>query len=391
MIRAAGPVARVAMLGLLELTLGLAQGNNTYQFLFLSPQSVVNGEYTPVDLANYTPANQTLGGPIRLAVDASGDVYFTESNDIRKITPQGSVVPVAGFIGAQFASDGDGGPALLAGLNDPYGIAIDSAGNIWVEDSFDAPPVLRRITPAGVINTVGQYLAYGLAVDVHGNIYVPAQALYKIAPDGTVTQFPNTSGGTIGGQLYGIAADASGNVYAANSRYHLLLKITPAGDVATLAGTGVAGTTGDGGPATSAEFNYPYGVALDAAGNIYVADYGAGRVRKIAVDGTISTVAGGGGAFGNGVAATLAAVPQPTDVTVDSAGNLYIAAGLIYEVTTDGMIHTIAGLQLAGCCGDGGPLSQATFGRPAGSRGTRRVTFMSPMRARTRSAGLQRI
>jgi len=353
---------RAAVLGLLASALGLAQGNHTYQFISLSPQSVVNGEYTPVNLANYTPANQTPIGPIRLAVDASGGVYFTESNDIRKITPQGLVVPIAGFIGAQFASDGDGGPALLAGLNDPYGIAIDAAGNIWVEDSYDAPPALRRITPDGVIRTVGQYTAYGLAVDVNGNVYVPAQALYKIAPDGTVTQYPNTSGGTIGGQIYGLAADASGNVYAANSRYHLVLKITPGGEVTTFAGTGVAGTTGDGGPATSAELDYPYGVALDAAGNIYVADYEAGRIRKIAVDGTITTVAGGGGAFGNGVPATQAAVPQPTDVAVDSAGNLYIAAGLIYEVTLDGVIHTIAGLQLAGCCGDGGPVSQATFG-----------------------------
>jgi uncharacterized protein (TIGR03437 family) len=301
--RASVAAARVAVLGLLALAPGLAQVSNTYQFVSLSPQPVTNGGYTPVNLANYTPGNQTLVGPIRLALDAAGDVYFTESNDVRMITPQGLVVPVAGFIGATFAADGDGGPALLAGLNNPFGIAIDSAGNIWVEDSGDG--ALRRISPGGVIDTAGQYTAYGLAVDVHGNVYVPAAALYKIAPDGTVTQYPNTSGGTIGAELFGLAADPSGNVYAANSRYHLLLKITPGGQVTTVAGTGVSGTTGDGGPAASAGLGGAVAPGMIAAIYGYRLGPDAGVSATVDSSGTIARNLAGVQVFFGGIAAPV--------------------------------------------------------------------------------------
>jgi uncharacterized protein (TIGR03437 family) len=294
-------------------------------------------------------------------------VYFSETSDIRRITPQGIIEPVAGYLGlGSNGCCGDGGPALLAGLTDPYGLAIDPSGNIWISDSGGAPPALRRIGTDGVIQTIEPFSGFGLAVDSHGNIYVPSILLYKVTPDGTVSSYPNTDAGDLSGELYGLATDASGNVYAANPRYHRVLKITPEGQVITLAGNEVAGSTGDGGPATRAQVDFPYGVALDSAGNLYFADYSAGRVRKISVDGTINTVAGGGSRFADNVPATQADIGQPTDVAVDSSGNLYIASGYIFKVTTDGIIHIIAGLLKTGCCGDGAPLSQATFSAAQG-------------------------
>ena len=335
-----------------------SQTSGTYQFVQLSASSNL--------LADYVPANQTLVGPIRLAVDASGNVYFSEVGDVRRITPQGIIEPVAGYLGSEFGCCGDGGPALLAGLTDPYGLAIDPSGNVWIADSEGIPPALRRIGTDGIIQTIEPFSGYGLAVDSHGNVYVPSTVLYKVTPDGTVTSYPNTNAGDLSGELYGLAADASGNVYAANPNYHRVLKITPEGQVITLAGNEVAGSTGDGGPATQAQVDYPYGVALDSAGNLYFADYSAGRVRKISADGTINTVAGGGSRFADNVPATQADIGQPTDVSVDSAGNLYIASGYIFKVTTDGIIHIVAGLLKTGCCGDGAPISQATFSEPQG-------------------------
>jgi uncharacterized protein (TIGR03437 family) len=335
-----------------------AQTSGSYQFVQLSASSNL--------LADYVPANQTLVGPIRLAVDPSGNVYFSEVGDVRRITPQGIIESVAGYLGSEFGCCGDGGPALLAGLTDPYGLAIDPSGNIWIADSFGDPPALRRIGTDGIIQAVEPFSGYGLAVDSHGNVYVPSTVLYKVTPNGAVTSYPNTDAGDLSSALYGLAVDSSGNVYAANPQYHRVLKIAPDGQVITLAGNEVAGSTGDGGPAAQAQVNYPYGVALDSDGNLYFADYSAGRVRQISTDGTISTVAGGGPLFADNIPATQADIGAPTDVAVDSQGNLYIASGYIFKVTTDGIIHIIAGLLKTGCCGDGAPISQATFSEPQG-------------------------
>jgi len=309
-----------------------AQTSGTYQFVQLSAPSNL--------LADYVPANQTLVGPIRLAVDPAGNVYFSEAGDIRKVTPQGVIEPVAGYLDSEFGCCGDGGPALLAGLTNPYGLAVDPAGNLWIADSEGSPPALRRVGTDGIIKTIEPFSGYGLAADAYGNVYVPSSVLYKVTPEGTVT--------------------------AANAKYHRVLKITPEGQVITLAGNEIAGSTGDGGPATEAQVDYPFGVALDSAGNLFFADYLAGRVRKISADGTIDTVAGGGSLFADNVPATQADIGQPTDVSVDGKGNLYIASGYIFKVTPDGIIHIIAGLLEAGCCGDGSPISQATFSEASG-------------------------
>ena len=125
----------------------------------------------------------------------------------------------------------------------------------------------------------------------------------------------------------GMCLDSAANLYIADYRNHRVRKVTPAGVITTVAGTGVAGFSGDGGPATSAQFNYPYGMTFDRAGNLYIADFDNNRVRRVSPAGIVSTVAGAGpgGFSGDGGAATSALLYLPTGVTVDSAGNLYIA------------------------------------------------------------------
>jgi uncharacterized protein (TIGR03437 family) len=172
------------------------------------------------------------------------------------------------------------------------------------------------------------------------------------------------------GVVKGVAADAWGNLFVADTDHHRVRRISPAGIVSTLAGTGTAGFSGDGGPAAAAQLNLPYGLAVDLAGYVYVADLGNSRVRRIAPDGTISTFAGNGtaGSGGDGGAATDARLMQPRNVAADSIGNLYISefgAHRVRRVTPDGRIATVAGTGLPGFNGDG-PAGSVLLNSPAG-------------------------
>ncbi len=318
-------------------------------------------------------------------MDAAGNVYFSENLDIRKITTGGLVVPVAGDVGSfpsYCCGGGDGGPALLAGVI-PLGIAFDPSGNLWFTDQR---PALRRISPSGIVETVEAFDG-SLAVDPNGNVYVAARTVQKVSLDGTVTQYPNTDKPNVSNQLgSGIAADSSGVVYGANSNFHIVQKIQPNGVITTLAGNGTAGYSGDNGPAVDAEVDNPFGVAVDATGNVYFGDRNRGVVRKVSTNGTITTVAGGGAGFGEDGPAAQAVLNHPMDLALDKAGNLYIAetglfvtrenpisyaaamnvGGYVRKVTPDGNIHTLSGLLPNGCCGDGEPVSQAYFTGPSG-------------------------
>jgi uncharacterized protein (TIGR03437 family) len=173
------------------------------------------------------------------------------------------------------------------------------------------------------------------------------------------------------GAIQGIAADRWGNLYLSDTDHHRIRKVSADGMIATIAGTGAAGFSGDGGPASAAQLNLPYGIAVDYAGYLYVADLGNNRVRKIAPDGTISTVAGTGsaGLSGDGGPAVEARLQTPRNVAVDPSGNLYIAefAGhRVRRVAPDGRIKTVAGTGIAGFGGDGGPPAAAQLGYPAG-------------------------
>lgn len=219
--------------------------------------------------------------PAGVAVDGSGNVYETDSITglIRKITPDGIISTVAGNALGGFS--GDGGPALRAALSRPSAIKVDANGNIYVADAGNNR--VRKIAPNGVITTI----AGGGSVLGDGG---PAtSALLKLE------EKPNAGGG--------LAFDAGGNLYIADTCNHRIRKVSPAGVITTVAGNGQPGISGDNGPAISASLNVPLGIAVDTAGSLFIADQQNNRIRKV-TNGTITTVAGTGGARSLAMAAS---------------------------------------------------------------------------------------
>ena len=221
-----------------------------------------------------------------------------------------------------------------------------------------------------------------LATDAAGNVYFGSlHSVFKVSVGGALTRVagngrPGNSGDggpATAGQLsfpMGIVLDAAGNLYVADRDASVVRKVTPAGTIQTVAGTGVAGFAGDGGPATLAQLNGPCGVAIDAAGNLYIADTKNEAVREVTADGTIGTVAGTGirGYQGDGELARNALLDGPEAVAVDASGNLYIADtfnGRVRRVGADGVISNFAGLGSTGLFGgDGGPATAASLSLP---------------------------
>jgi sugar lactone lactonase YvrE len=294
-----------------------------------------------------------------IAVDSSGNTYFASQvlNAVFKVDASGAVTRIAGAGGCCFS--GDNGPALSAQLNSPFGVAVDASGNVYVADSYNQR--VRKVDTAGVITTVagnGACCAYsgdggaatsaqlnhptGLAVDGAGNLYIADsdnQRIRKVSAAGTITTVAgNGSYGYLGDggaatsaefrDPFGVAVDAAGNLYIADSESQRIRKVDTSGNITTVAGNGVCcGYSGDGGAAASAQIYYPTGVAVDAAGNLYIAEYNNQRIRKVSAAGTIATVAGNGGwgYSGDGAAATSAQLRNPSGVAVDASGNLYVA------------------------------------------------------------------
>jgi len=338
--------------------------------------------------------------PRGVAVDAAGNLYIADSssNRIRKVTSGGTITTVAG--NGQAGYSGDGGPATAAMLGGPAGVAVDAAGNLYIADSGNYR--VRKVTPAGTITTVagnGQQgysgdggpataasLAgpSGVAVDAAGNLYAADRdndRIRKVTTDGIITNFAGNGSKRLAGdgqaavgaslnRPAGVALDAAGGLYIADSENNRIRKVTPTGTITTLAGNGQYGYSGDGGPATAASLS-PGGVAVDAAGNLYIADYGNDRIRKVTPAGTITTVAGNGqwGYSGDGGPATAASLNRPYGVAVDATGNLYIADGQnsrIRKVTPAGTITTVAGNGQWGYSGDGGPATGTSLSDPRG-------------------------
>ncbi|MFY0510159.1 RICIN domain-containing protein [Streptomyces anulatus] len=254
--------------------------------------------------------------------------------------PEISTVAGTGVAGFK----GDNEPAVAAQLNRPYGIAVDSAGSVYFSDHSNHR--IRRVTTDGKINTVA----------------------------GATAGFRGDAGPAVSAQLNGpreVAVDRAGAVYVADSSNHRVRKITADGQISTVAGSGVAGFGGDGGPATAARLNLPLGVAVDSAGALYVCDYHNQRVRKITADGQISTVAGSGvaGFAGDGGSAVTAQLRNPYAVVVNSDGELFIADSSnhrVRKITADGQISTVAGTGSAGYGGDDGPATSAKLNTPLG-------------------------
>ncbi|GAA4888175.1 hypothetical protein ACFPM3_18300 [Streptomyces coeruleoprunus] len=257
--------------------------------------------------------------------------------------PAGTIITTAGNGQAGFVADG--GPAIGTKLHYPYGTAIDRAGNIYIADSHNHR--VRKITPDGNITTVAGTGTAGFVSD--GG---PAVA--------TRLHYPT-----------GVAVDAAGNLYIADRHNHRIRKVTTNGIITTVAGNGNAGFISDGGPAVATPLNYPWSVAVDEEGNLYIGDTNNHRVRKVATNGNIITVAGNGNAgfVSDGGPAVATPLYHPFEVTVDAAGALYIADRYnhrVRKVSTNGIITTVAGTGTAGYVADGGPAVATHLHYPAG-------------------------
>lgn len=313
-------------------------------------------------------------GPHALALDNGGNIVVADAGNhtVRKVTPAGVVTTLAGLGGQSGFVNGTGSAARF---NSPTGVTVDRDGNIYVADSSNH--VIRKMSPAGVVTTfagtagstgsadgqgaAARFLRPGkVAIDRADNIYVADMGNYtirKITPAGTVTTLAGTAGQRRNSDLSsgkarfnlprGVALDEAGNVYVADSANHIIRKVNPGGVVTTLAGTvGVSGRSDGAGAA--ARFFSPYGVAVDKAGNVFVADTNNHAIRKVSPAGVVTTLAGGGGRGSGGEdgAGNVARFNQPSSVAVDGAGNVYVCDKENYsirKVTPTGMVTTLAG------------------------------------------------
>lgn len=304
-----------------------------------------------------------IGVPTSITTDAAGNIYFTDysNNVVRKIDPSGTISLVAG----SGSSVGDGGAATAAMVYSPHGIAVDASGNIYIADYGQAR--IRKVNTAGIITTIAGTGVPGLSGD---------------GGAATAAKIDGPSG---------IVLDASNNIFFTDRSNNRVCRIdATSGVITTIAGSGPGGFTGDGGPAAFALLNNPIGIAIDAAGNLFVADYSNRRIRKISAGGTISTYAGNG-TTGISVSgpATSVALNGGIGLYMDGSGNLYVAedatGNKVRVINSAGIIDDFAGTGVAGFSGDGGAASSARFSNTKG------VTFDAAGNAYIIDAGNYRI
>lgn len=334
-----------------------------------------------------------FGGPQGLAIDTSGNLYVGDysANVVRKVTSTGLVSVYAGTAPTAGSSDGTTSTALF---NGPWGVAIDSSNNIYIGDTLNN--TVRKISPSGTVTTLAGLPGrtssvdgsastarfedpYAIAADGSGNLYVADatdHSIRKITSDGTVTTMAG-KGGSFGStdgtgnaarfkNPLGIAADSAGNVYVADTGNSAIRKITPAGVVSTLAGrAGLEGSTD--GTGTAARFMSPYGIAVDSSGTLFVVESSA-VVRKITAAGVVTTLAGTSGTNGfTNATGTAARFSVPFDIAVDGAGNAYVSDHgnhAVRMISPAGVVTTLAGSGTAGKANGVG--SAATFKFPSG-------------------------
>jgi uncharacterized protein (TIGR03437 family) len=338
-----------------------------------------------------------------ITFDAAGRLVAVEAGtgQIRAITLGSSVETIAG--NSLFQSTPDGTPGTQAFLVTPMGVAADAAGNLYVADTQNC--VIRRRTPDGLVQKIaGQGLCsvdqseggpaltvylfnpYGLAVAPNGELAIASTGsnrIFRLGSDGMLRAIAGRGGfpgfgGDRGPALQadlampvGIAFDGAGNLYVADQRNNRVRKISTDGMIATFAGTGAPQSTGDGGPAAAAALNSPDGVAVDGAGNVYIAELTGCRIRKVTRDGRIATIAGNGACVsrGDGGPAAQAGVGGVGQMTFDGQGNLYFSErplNRVRVITSTGMISTVAGSGTVGFSGDLGLAASAELNQPHG-------------------------
>lgn len=305
---------------------GFAQTPGTIQTVAGNGSQTISGDGGPALQAG-------LNVPVDVYVDQAGNLFITDqfNNRIRKVAPNGTISTVAGTGVAGFS--GDGGPAIDAEINTPTGIRGDNSGNLYIADVVNQR--IRKVDSSGIITTFAGNGNKGYGGD--GGLAIDASFYNAVR----------------------VAIDPSGNVLVADQSDHRIRRIAPSGLITTIAGNGVGAFSGDGGPAINASLNNPTAVAVDGGGVIYISDQFNQRIRKIALDGTITTIAGNGnpGFGGDGGPANAAILNYPGGITVDAAGNLYFNDDINFRtrmIAANGTISTIAGSGTQGFSGDGG-------------------------------------
>lgn len=303
------------------------------------------------------PATSASLRPNGVAVDNAGNIYIADlaKSVIRKVNDSGIITTFAGRGDGVTTFSGDNGPATSASiylLNSHNGIAVDAAGNVYIAD--DGHHRIRKVDPLGIITTfagngkqgfsgdggpatqASLYRPTGVTFDRAGNLYIADSdngRIRKVDTSGIITTVAGSGIGITSGDSgpaltavftpADVAVDSAGNIYIDDEQNSGIRKVNTAGIISTVAG-GTFGFSGDGGPGSKASLSGPRGIALDAAGNLYIADYGNHRIRKVDLAGNISTVAGGGSGVAEGGPPTSATM-LPAGITFDSAGNYYIA------------------------------------------------------------------
>jgi NHL repeat len=346
------PVSRVVWAGVnVTFAVGISNAESfTYQWQ-LNNANLINDVISTVagnGIYDYSgdgdaATNASLKSPSGVAVDAYGNIFIADENDhrVRKVNTSGIITTVAGNGIGSYSGDGD--EATNASLDDPYSVAVDSSGNLFIAEIGNQR--IRKVSTNGIITTV--------------------------AGNGTA-DYSGDGGAATNASLhwpYGVTIDSIGNLFIADLDNHRIRKVDTNGIITTVAGNGMADYSGDGGAATNASLNYPYNVAMDNDGNLFIADQYNHRIRRVDTNGIITTVAGNGTAAyaGDGNAATNASLNYPDGVALDTTGNLFISDEdneRIRKVDTSGLITTIAGNGSYGYSGDGVAATNSSFSSP---------------------------
>jgi uncharacterized protein (TIGR03437 family) len=370
-----GPLA-----GQLSVPTGVALDNDAHLYIADSGNKCIRK-------INPDGSTETIEAAARDIATDGQNVYGAGWEHLWRMNAAGKAWIVAGD--GLFGIRGDGAAAVAAGLGGPAALATDPFSNLYIADEL--ADRVRRVDASGRISTIASADSAQLRApsavlaDRFGNVWIADQnhdRVLQVGPDGTVIQFagngsPGFSGDGLeaaGAQLMspgGLAAGADGALYIADTGNQRIRAVSRSGIIRTVAGNGMPGYSGDGAAAVEAQLHDPRGLAVDGAGNLYVADSGNHRIRRIDVHGAISTVAGTGtaGFSGDASKASAAQLNSPRGIAVGADGSLYIADTgnqRIRAVDSSGLIRTIAGTGIEGFFGDGGPALSAQLSSPSG-------------------------